>query len=225
MGKEIEKRFFKFNEKKLKDVLLNELNAKYKGTYIFKVWKMKVPSNMDQSIHTLRVRDEGRKRTFTIKKRGGKEKFDTEFEVKIEDPEEMLHMLKLMDFDLDHYYEKVRSIYNVGTSEVIIDYYPGMPDSAEVESKNVGLLKKLMKKLELNDNEEDQNENKKFYEYYGIKGGFDERIGKMRDGYTFQNVLKNYKQYATKNQNEFKKYMEKQNKFYNQVKKENNKNK
>ncbi len=91
--------------------------------------------------------------------------------------------------------------------------------------ENVGLLKKLMKKLDLNDNDEDQNENKKFYEYYGIKGGFDERIGKMRDGYTFQNVLKNYKQYATKNQNEFKKYMEKQNKFYNQVKKENNKNK
>ncbi len=221
MSKEIEKRFFKFNEKKLKDVLLNDLNAKYKGTYIFKVWKMKVPKHMDQDIHTLRVRDEGRKRTFTIKKRGGKEKYDTEFEVKIEDPKEMLHMLNLMNFDLEHYYEKARSIYKVGTSEVIVDIYPGMPDSVEVESKNVSLLKKLMKKLDLKDDEEDQNENKNFYEHFGIKGGFDERIGKMKDGYTFQNVLKNYKQYATKNQSEFKKYMQNQVKNYNKIKKNN----
>ncbi len=210
MGKEIEKRFFKYNKKEIVDKILNELNGKYKGMRLFKVWKFKIPKSMNSDIHTLRVRDEENKKTFTIKKKGGKEKYDTEYEVNIQDPNEMIHMLSLMNFKLDHYYEKMREIYNVGRSEIIFDIYPGMTDSMEVESTNQKILTKMMKKLGLKDDEDDKKVDIDFYKYYGIKGGFDSRIGKCKNGYTFKNVYKNRDKYATQNKEEFKNYVKKQ---------------
>ncbi len=219
MGKEIEKRFFQFNKE---DVLqkLKSMNAKNNGTHIFKVWKFNTHSKMSPDIHTLRVRDEGHKKTFTIKKRGGKDKFDTEWEVNIQDPQEMVKMMELMEFDLDHYYEKIREIYKVGKSEVIFDTYPGMTYSMEIESPTLSSLQKMMKKLGLKDGEEDKKVDTDFYKKYGIEGGFDERIGKCKEGYTFQNVLKNRNRLATKNRKEFESYVRNQLNLYQSVKKD-----
>ena len=221
MGKEIEKRFFNYNKKEVINKIMKEMNGKYKGEHIFKVWKFNIPKNMSSDIHTLRVRDEGFKKTFTIKKRGKNDTYDTEYEVKIQDPQEMRKMLELMDFELDHYYEKIREIYKVGSSEVIFDTYPGMPDSMEVESKNIRILKKMMNTLGLKDDEEDSHKNTNFYKHFHIQGGFDDRIGRCKQGYTFQNVLKHRNLYAKKNQKEFLQYMKKQNQYYQKIKKQN----
>ena len=222
MGKEIEKRFFNFNKDEVVEKL-KKMNAKNKGTHIFKVWKYHNSKNMSQDIHTVRVRDEGFRKTFTIKKRGGKEKYDTEWEVNIHNPEEMVKMLDLMEFNLDHYYEKVREIYQVGKSEVIFDSYPGMTFSMEVESPSQEILSKMIKKLGLKEGDNDKKVDLDFYEHYGIKGGFDERImkGGKGGGYTFQNVLKNSSKLAMKNQKEFKEYLKEQKQFYEKVKKMN----
>ncbi len=209
MGKEIEKRFFKFDKREVVNKL-NQMNAKHKGEHVFKVWKFNIPDSMHSDIHTLRVRDEGHKKTFTIKKRGKGDKYDTEFEVKIQDPQEMLKMLELMNFKLDHYYEKVRDIYKVGTSEVIFDIYPGMPLSMEIESKNVSILKKLMKKLGVKDDEEDKKVDDAFYQKYKIGGKFDSRIQKIQGGYTFKNVYNQSSHLSKENKKEFKSYVKKQ---------------
>lgn len=219
MGKEIEKRFFKFDKREVVEKL-KALNAKHKGEHVFKVWKFDIPSHMASDIHTLRVRDEGHKRTFTIKKRGKHDKYDTEFEVKIQDPQEMLKMLELMNFKLDHYYEKVRDIYKVGTSEVIFDIYPGMPLSMEIESKNVSILKKLMKKLGVKDDEEDKKVDDAFYQKYKIGGNFDSRIQKIQGGYTFKNVFNQSSHLSKENKKEYKSYVKKQLRDYVSLMKE-----
>lgn len=221
MGKEIEKRFFKFDKNHIVNTILNTLHGEFKGTHVFKVWKFNTSNKMSPDIHTLRVRDEGHKKTFTIKKRGGKEKFDTEWEVNIQDPLEMVKMMELMEFDLDHYYEKVREIYKVGKSEVIFDTYPGMTYSMEIESPSQKVLDKLSKKLGVKADDEDKQVDIDFYKKFGIEGSFDERIhkGGKSGGYTFQNVLKNRNSLSKKNQSEFKKYVQQQNKFYQSIKK------
>ena len=66
MGKEIEKRFFQFDKENVLQKL-KTMNAQNKGTHIFKVWKFNTTSKMSPDIHTLRVRDEGHKKTFTIR--------------------------------------------------------------------------------------------------------------------------------------------------------------
>jgi predicted adenylyl cyclase CyaB len=220
MGKEIEQRFFNFNKEEVLKKM-KSMGAQYKGTQIFKVWKFNTSKNMNPDIHTLRVRDEGHRKTFTIKKRGGKEKFDTEWEVNIQDPQEMIKMLDLMEFDLDHYYEKVREIYKLGKSEIIFDTYPGMTYSMEIESPTLSTLNRLSKKLKVKADENDKSIDTSFYDYYGIRGGFDERIqkGSQNGGYTFQNVLKNSNKLATKNKKEFKSYLKQQLKLYNQINK------
>ena len=222
MGKEIEKRFFNFNKKEVVEKL-NKMGAKYQGSHIFKVWKYQNNKNMNPDIHTVRVRDEGFRKTFTIKMRGGKEKYDTEWEVNIHNPEEMVKMLDLMEFNIDHYYEKVREIYKVGKSEVIFDTYPAMTYSLEVESPSQQVLQKMIKKLGLKEGDDDKKVDLDFYDKYGIKGGFDERIlkGGKGGGYTFQNVFKNSNTLATKNKKEFKEYLKEQKSFYEKVKKMN----
>ncbi len=220
MGKEIEKRYFKFDRNKVIDIIKNKLKGEYKGTHIFKVWKFNTSNKMSPDIHTLRVRDEGHKKTFTIKKRGGKEKFDTEWEVNIQDPQEMVKMMELMEFDLDHYYEKIREIYKVGKSEIIFDTYPGMTYSMEIESPTQKILDKLSKKLGVKADDDDKQVDLDFYKKYGIGGSFDDRIhkGGKSGGYTFQNVLKNRNSLATKNKSEFKNYLQKQLELYKNIK-------
>jgi hypothetical protein len=81
----------------------------------------------------------------------------------------------------------------------------------------------MIKKLGLKEGDNDKKVDLDFYEHYGIKGSFDERImkGGKGGGYTFQNVLKNSSKLATKNQKEFKEYLKEQKQFYEKVKKMN----
>lgn len=160
MSLEIEQRYFTFD---YADVVarLGRLGIR-KGTYLFRVATFYPKDGFDY----MRVRDEGYRITMTIKKDG--EPYDTEWETTVGSYDITVQMCKLMGMRTKYIVEKIREIWDVDRdSEVIFDWYPGLPPIIEIESTTETAMKALQMKLGLHD--EKQTGASAIYErLYGI---------------------------------------------------------
>jgi adenylate cyclase class 2 len=161
MGKEIERRFLNFDRLEINSKL-KELHAIKQGIYHFKIIQFKSPANLK----TLRIRDEGFRKTFTIKEKT--DDYSIENEVKINDFNEMKIILEKLGHKKKYYNEKIREIYKIGDSELIFDHYPGLPAYIEIESPTEDELITLSKRFNLNWDEKYINFNILYNDLYGI---------------------------------------------------------
>jgi adenylate cyclase class IV len=205
MPKEYEYRFNNYNKKEI-ITTLKDINAKYFGTFKFRVMVFTDSINSEKYI---RVRDEGHRITMTVKN-NLTDKFPVENEVNINDFDEGINILLAVGCKKKYYYEKYREIWHFKNSEIIFDMNPGIPELMEVESNTKKELDILCKKLELNINNYQGFSNNQIYlDLFGIT------IPKTLD-LTFKNSKKELK--PTKNKEEFIKLVKMQLKEFNKIK-------
>lgn len=206
MSYEIEKNFYIFDEKSIKEELKN-LNTDY-TIYLLKTYKTKVNGLM------VRLRDEGFRKTFTIKhkdKNSNYNKYNKEYEVNISNIEETLNMLDLLGFSDFKYSEKIRETYFYKKSEICFDYVPGQCNFLQIESKSQKELDYLINKFNLI-NEDDS---KKHAEYFGINK---EELNNIEIKYI--NIDK-IKKLVKRNNDEFNELIKHQKNMYNIIRNKN----
>ena len=146
MSLEIEKNFYSYNEQKLKKEL-KSMNLKYKIN-LLKTHKVK------HNGLTVRVRDEGFRKTFTIKNKKNINEYNKEYQVNVSNIKETITMLKLLGIKNFTYQEKIRETYFYKESEICFDYVPGQENFLQIESKTQKELYDLCDKFNLNKNDE-----------------------------------------------------------------------
>jgi adenylate cyclase class IV len=205
MPKEYEYRFNNYNKKEI-ITTLKDINAKYFGTFKFRVMVFTDSINSEKYI---RVRDEGHRITMTVKN-NLTDKFPVENEVNINDFDEGINILLAVGCKKKYYYEKYREIWHYKNSEIIFDMNPGIPELMEVESSTKKELDILCKKLELSiNNYQGFSNNQVYLDLFGIV------IPKSLD-LTFKNSKKELK--PTKNKEEFIKLVKMQLIEFNKIK-------
>lgn len=149
---------------------LKHIGAKRVGRFIFQVKKFTPPNGSTED--TLRIRNEGRYTTLTYKRKDPKSKYKEEFEVKINDFDAGVQLLRSLGIQEEYFYEKIREIWVYKNIEIIFDHQPGLPPLMELESK-VGKEKDLLtlaKKLHIDSNHETTKRAFQLYqELYDIK--------------------------------------------------------
>ena len=191
MSLEIEKNFYKYNEKYIKNELKN-LNAQYKINLLM-TYKKK------HNGLTVRVRDEGFRKTFTIKNKMNNNEYNKEYQVNVSDINETLTMLKLLGLTDFAYQEKIRETYFYKNSEICFDYVPGQENFLQIESKTQDELYELCDKFFLNKNEKRPD----FQDYFGIEKKDIKKKVKFKNLYKMMNEV-------TKNNEEYTKLLKKQ---------------
>jgi predicted adenylyl cyclase CyaB len=208
MSYEIEKNFYIFDEKSIKEEL-STLETKYK-IHLLKIYKTKINGLM------VRLRDEGFRKTFTIKhknKDNKYSKYNKEYEVNVSNIEETLNMLDLLGFHDFKYSEKIRETYFYKNSEICFDYVPGQCNFIQIESKSQNELDYLINKLNL----KNEDDSKKHAEYFGINK---EELNKIEIKYT---NLDKIKKLVKRNDEEFDDLIKKQKIMYRNLQKNKNK--
>tara|TARA_B100001964_G_C14045517_1_gene514604 strand:+ start:188 stop:832 length:645 start_codon:yes stop_codon:yes gene_type:complete len=163
MALEIERNFYIFD--------INEIRKKFKKLKakkkinLFKVYNDYLHKDKNKYT-TIRLRDEGDKKTFTIKQKDKKDRYDTEWEIDISDIEIAKEMIEIIGFkfDSESYLEKIREAYYYKKSEIAIDYVPGLFSFLQIESPTEKELLLISKELNLSLDEEPQNP----FKLYGI---------------------------------------------------------
>lgn len=191
MSLEIEKNFYKYNEKYIKSEL-KRLNAEYKINLLM-TYKIK------HNGLTVRVRDEGFRKTFTIKNKMNNNEYNKEYQVNVSDINETLTMLKLLGFSNFTYQEKIRETYFYRNSEICFDYVPGQENFLQIESKTQDELYELCDKFGLDKNEKRPD----FQDYFGIEKKDKKKKVKFKYIYGMQGEV-------TKNKEEYIKLIKKQ---------------
>ena len=206
MSYEIEKNFYIFDEKSIKEEL-STLETKYK-IHLLKTYKTKINGLM------VRLRDEGFRKTFTIKHKNKiSNKYNKEYEVNVSNIEETLNMLGLLGFHDFKYSEKIRETYFYNNSEICFDYVPGQCKFIQIESKSQNELDYLINKLNL----KNEDDSKKNAEYFGINK---EELNKIEIKYT---NLDKIKKLVKRNHEEFDDLIKKQKIMYRNLQKNKNK--
>lgn len=195
MSLEIEKNFYKYDEKFVK-TKLKKMNASY-TINLLKTFKIKHNKLM------VRVRDEGYRKTFTIKNKNNNNNYNKEYEVTVSDIKLTLKMLKLLGFKNVIYQEKIRETYFYKNSEICFDFVPGQENFLQIESKTESELNGLIEILKLNNNDQHINP----YENYGL---IKEEI---KDKIKF-NSIQEIENLVLKNHEEFKIMIKRQNNLY-----------
>jgi len=204
MSYEIEKNFYKYDEDKIKKII-NLENVKY-NIHLLKTYKFKFDNMM------VRVRDEGFRKTFTMKKKNKNNVYNVEYQVFISDIHEMLKMLKLLGHENFKYQEKIREIYFFNEAEVCFDYIPGQMNFLQIESNDKTKLIEVINRLKLNNNKFNK------YDKYEVMKEFGINEDKMKDiEYTFDNIKK-IQNLVTKNKLKFVKMIKKQEEMYKLLK-------
>jgi adenylate cyclase class 2 len=124
---------------------LKKLKAKHYKPIIFKIKTFNNPIEKDMFI---RLRDEGYKKTFTIKK-NLKDKFVDEFEIIIDNIDTAEQMLLLLGCKLKYEVEKIREIYKYNDIEIVLDSLPGLPTYFEIEAPSLKELNTFCKELNI----------------------------------------------------------------------------
>jgi adenylate cyclase class 2 len=124
---------------------LKKLKAKHYKPIIFKIKTFNHPIKKDMYI---RLRDEGYKKTFTIKK-NLKDKFVDEFEIIIDNIDTAEQMLLLLGCKLKYEVEKIREIYKYNDIEIVLDSLPGLPTYFEIEAPSLKELNTFCKELNI----------------------------------------------------------------------------
>ena len=206
MSLEIEQNFYNFDIADIRSKL-TKLGAK-KKVYLFKVYE----SYSKEKKQSIRLRDEGHRITFTIKKLKNKSKpnnkYDREYEINISDFDMAKQMLEILGVDFDLYYEKIREAYYYKNSEIAIDYVPGVITFLQIESKTEPELFSVATKLGLN-LEEGKPVNS--FEFYGIN---EDKFYKLPG--SFDNI-KDMKKMVTKHKKEYNELTRNQMNMYREV--------
>jgi len=187
MSKEIERRFYTFDRKILEEKI-KEFGGVKKGMYLFQILVFIPP----KSYSMLRLRDEGYRITFTLKKRGS-DGYEIEDEVIVSNFKEMRTILEKMGNKKKYFIQKIREIYDIGESELVFDHYPGLPSLIEIESPTEEELFSLADKLNLIKDEPHKDAGDLYLECYGVTKN------KPLLDLTFDNIYKIFKKYITKN--------------------------
>ena len=160
MSLEIEKRYDNIDLDEVHK-LLKKMGAK-REINLFRIYTYK---NKEEN-YRVRLRDEGNKITFTVKRRKKNNKFDTEWEVEISNLETAKEMLEILSIKLGGPVEKIREAFHYKKSEIAIDYQVLNEPHLEIESPNEKELKSIEKKLKLNN--KSNNEYVNPVDFYGI---------------------------------------------------------
>lgn len=146
MPKEYEYRF-SFNNKLTENILKNKLKnlkAIHFKPLLFTIYVF----NLNNEQMYIRLRDEGNKKTFTIKKNLNN-KFVDEYEINIDNIDILYKMLLLLGCTLKYKVEKIREIFKINDIEVVLDSYPGLPTYFEIEASSLNNLNNFCKLLEI----------------------------------------------------------------------------
>jgi len=205
MSKEIERRFYTFDRKKLEEKI-KEIGGVKKGIYKFQSLSFHPP----EGYYLLRLRDEEHRITFTLKQLG-KDKYALEDEVIVSNFDEMKTILEKMGYKKKSFKQKIREIYNIGDTELVFDHLPGLPGYIEIESPTEKELYLIADKLNLKKDEVGKGINQFYLECYGIPKDI------VIDDLEFDTVYELLKKYITKNGDMFKKILEGQKKLINKI--------
>jgi len=202
MSLEIEKQFKTFDYNNIKKIF-KQKNINRVGGFLFKLTSYKGTKN-DQYI---RIRDEGKKITFTIKQKTNNQ-YVTEYEVVVDNYEMINKMLLQLGVQKNYDLHKYREIYITKNkkSEIIFDHYPGLPPYMEIESQSESELNKMIKLLKLK--EEKFTAADLYYELYGITQD------RKYDDLTFDNAKQKFNKLITKNKDKFNELLAKQQKKF-----------
>jgi adenylate cyclase class IV len=149
MPLEIEKSFAVEDEKALRNMLSRI--GKHAGTFLFRQvnFRSKLPD-----IKTIRVRDEGSRIAFTVKRRT-QSPFLEEDEKPLTCFDDALAVCSLLGLERMYYLEKLREIYHVESCTVTLDSYPGLPPMRlEIEAPTEDEMVQTAKRLGLQDAKE-----------------------------------------------------------------------
>ncbi len=205
---EYEYTFEIFPRKKILKIL-NKLQASKKGTYLFIVTELYDPEKPNLY---LRVRDEGYRKTMTVKS-GLNKDFPKETEIEINDFKEAVELFKNLGYKIKCEYEKIREIWELkdGMTHICFDIVPGKPERMEIESGNLETLNMVTKTFELDPKSSvTKNENQIYFNMFGINLPKD-------IGLTFNNARKNLSPLVTKNKEQFDKLISIQEDYYNRI--------
>jgi len=121
---------------------LKKIKAKHYKPIVFSIKSFDHPIEKNISI---RLRDEGYKKTFTIKKNLSA-KFVDEYEIIIDIAEQQLIILGCKK---KYEVEKIREIYKYDKIEIVLDSYPGLPTYFEIEAPTLKELNNFCEKLSI----------------------------------------------------------------------------
>ena len=205
MSIEIERRFYTFDraviEQKIKD-----LGGIRKGMFKFQTLQFIPPEGYSQ----LRLRDEGHRITFTIKKKTA-DGYEEENEVNVNNFHEMKTILEKMGYKKKYLGQKIREIYDIENSELVFDHYPGLPGYMEIESPTEEEMFSLADKLGLDKNEKQIEAGDLYKDNYGIT-----KERPLLDC-SFDNIIDLMNPYITKNKEKMEEILEGQKKLLTKV--------
>ena len=115
----------------------------------------------------LRLRDEGFRITYTIKKKTA-DGYEEENEVIVDNFQEMRTIVEKMGHKKKYLMQKIREIYDIENSELVFDHYPGLPGYIEIESPNEEEMFSLANRLGLKKDEEQKDAGDLYKDLYGI---------------------------------------------------------
>ena len=124
---------------------LKKLKAKHHKPIIFQIKTFNHPVEKDIYI---RLRDEGYKKTLTIKK-NLTAKFVDEYEIIIDNIDTAEQMLLIFGCKIKYEAEKIREIYKYNNIEIVLDSLPGLPTYFEIEAPSLKELNNFCKELNI----------------------------------------------------------------------------
>ena len=191
-------------EAKFLNIDINELRKKIKLNNGKKVHKMMMYKRyvfhlLNNQYGYIRIRQENKKVTITVKTYSDKSKYATENEIEITSSlEEGRDFFLAQGQKLKAYHETLREKWTIdGCPEIAIDSIPGIPTYVELECKNEKEIKRVAKLLDLDFSKAEYGAyDKQFVDYYGMQK---EDINNSVSSLTFKNIDKELKSYIKKN--------------------------
>jgi len=203
MSKEIEVKFLNINIKDIRKKIKAIGGTRVHPLMVYKRYVFLLhDSNMKGYV---RVRQENKTVTMTIKTYDPKSKYANETEIKVKSSlKEARDFLSAAGFVQKAYHETIREKWKVeGCSEVVIDCIPGIPTYIEIECPSEANVKKVAKQLDLDFKDAVYGAyGKQFVDLYGLtRDEIDNDVSSL----TFANIDKELKSFIKKNQSELKK--------------------
>ena len=167
-NREIEIRLFDVDVPKIISILKKNNAKLVQKKVLFKIFKYNHPQDKKDSM--IRIRDEGKNITMTIKT-DLKAQFVIEREIIINNMEEGDAILKFLGCTTEYTVEKFREIWQLkGCKEIVFDTYPGLPTYMEIDCHSLDSLKKVAKLLGYSIKDHTtRGAGDLYYELYGIK--------------------------------------------------------
>ncbi len=134
MSKEIEVKFLDINVEQIRQKLQQNNAKMIQPMTLMRRFVLKNQALKDKNAW-LRIRDEGHQKTMTFKQLN-QQSIDgvTEFEIKIDDIEQAVEIIKHLGFTNISYQESKREIWQIDDVEIVIDQWPWINYYLEIEA-------------------------------------------------------------------------------------------